>query len=97
MKRCVVSANIQPHQTISRMAQGASEEVLVLSEEGDAAKPVQHGNNFRVFDSESGHVTADLPKRNTPSLQERELVFRKILVEKVQAAARAALFRAGLP
>ena len=95
VERRVVGTNIKPHETVTWVAQRRAKEVFILGEEGDAAKPVQQRNDVRVFDSTASHVVTDLAKGNAPPFEERQLILGKVLVEKIQAAASAELFRAG--
>lgn len=87
VKRSVVRINIQPHQAIACVAQGRTEKVLVLREECNATLLMQQWNDVRVFDSVAGDVTSDLPKGDVPLFEQRQLVFRKIFVEKIQATS----------
>jgi hypothetical protein len=49
VKRSVVRISIQPHEAIAGVAQGRTEEVLVLREECDATMPMQQRDDVRVL------------------------------------------------
>ncbi len=74
------------------MTQFPAEEILVLGEKCDATNAVQHGNNVRVFDSPSRHL-ANSSERDAPIFQKRQLIFGKVFVQKIQAAANLERFR----
>ena len=95
VERRVVGTNIKPHETVTWVAQRRAKEVFILGEERDAAQPMEQRDDVRVFDSTASHVVTDLAKGNAPRFEERQLIFGKILVEKIQAAASAEPLRAG--
>ena len=49
---------------------------------------------LRIFDSTPGYVATELAERNMPLFEQRRLIFRKVFVEKIQAAASWRTFRA---
>ena len=90
----VIGPDVQPHQAVSGMAQFPTEKVLIRSEERAPAKLVEHRNDVRVLDSCARHV-ANLAEANVPLSEKRQLIFWKIFVQQVQAAASSKLFRGG--
>ena len=77
------------------MAQSRVKEVFVLGKKRDTANPMERWNNVRVLRSEPGNIGPDLPRTDPPMLEQWQLVFWKILVKQIQAAARAGCFPGG--
>jgi len=92
---CIVRPHVQPDKTVGRMAQCRVREVLVLGEKRDTANPMERWNNVRVLRSEPGNIGPDSPYGDPPMLEQWQLVFWKILVQQVQAAARVGRFPCG--
>ena len=80
--------SIKPDQAIRRVTQASVEEVLVLSEQRDSSRAMEQGDNVWILNTVPGNVAADLPIRYPPLAQQRCLVEREVLVEKIQAASR---------
>jgi len=80
---------------IGRVAQCRVKEVFILGKECYVASLVECGNDIRVFRSEPRNIRADPPRVNPPLPEQRQLVFRKVLVQQVQAAAKAGRFPGG--
>jgi len=91
----VIRRHVQPDKTVGRMAQGRVEEVLVLGAKCDTTNPMERRNNVRVLRSKPGHIGPYSPYADSPMLEQRQLIFGKILVQQVQAVARAGRFPDG--
>jgi hypothetical protein len=76
----VIGPHVQPDKAVGRMAECRVKEVLVLGEECDTAHPMENWNNVRVLCSKPGNICPYPPYVNPPMLEQRELVFGKILV-----------------
>jgi len=67
-----------------------------MREESDVSLPAQEPDNVIILHPAVAQIDTDLPKRNPPPAEHHALVFRKVLVEQVQAATAVAS-EAGAP
>jgi len=87
--RAIVRPHVQEHETVGSMTEGCLEEILILREEGHPSLPMQQDKDLRILRSRASQLPPHLPERDVPLPQQRPLVFREVLVQQVQAAARA--------
>ncbi len=85
----VIGAHVQKHQTVGGMTEMSFAEIFVQREKRHAPKPVESRDDFSVLRAKVNEVAANLPTGHAPLPQERVLIFGKILVEQVHAAASA--------
>lgn len=92
--RDVIRAHIEPNKAVARMAENRAEKILIKCEKRHAPLSVQQRDDFGIFDAAPGYVASDVAKWNVPLLQTRQLVFREVFVQKIQAATSSESFRA---
>lgn len=86
----IVSPHVQPYQAVSGVTELGEIKIFVLREESDVSLPVQERDNVIILRPPVAQMDTNLPKRNPPPAQHHALVFRKVLVEQIQAATAVA-------
>jgi len=72
--RGLIRRNVEPDQSVGRVAERTLEEVLVAREKGGLLEPVQHGQDVIIADTQTSQVVPNHPAADTPSPQEVTLV-----------------------
>lgn len=83
----VVHADIQPDKAICGVAEFRLEEILIHREQRRASLPVQQADDVHVLCAGCSKLTANLPTGDVPLLEQWHLIFGKVFVEKIHAAA----------
>ena len=74
---CHVFFDVKVDQTVAGVTQTGIIGIAIEGEERRSAQLVQQRNDLLVFHAHPTHVTADLPKRDTPTPQESMLTLRE--------------------